>query len=213
MSKAISAREAQSLRIREALLNACGDLLSEQPIDAITINNIVETAGVAKGSFYNHFPDKEALAAEVSSAIRVELERSVEESNRNVTDPAYRLVRGMCIHLQMAVADPRRAIIMLRGAGWRTATNNPLNEGIKADIADGLASGRFEPRCEDAGVIQVIGAVFFTMLRIIEEQHSAEQAIELATRVFTLILCGFGLREDEAVRIVADSARDLITGY
>jgi AcrR family transcriptional regulator len=154
MSKAISAREAQSLRIREALLNACGDLLSEQPIDAITINNIVETAGVAKGSFYNHFPDKEALAAEVSSAIRVELERSVEESNRNVTDPAYRLVRGMCIHLQMAVADPRRAIIMLRGAGWRTATNNPLNEGIKADIADGLASGRFEPRCEDAGVIQ-----------------------------------------------------------
>jgi AcrR family transcriptional regulator len=158
MSKAISAREAQSLRIREALLNACGDLLSEQPIDAITINNIVETAGVAKGSFYNHFPDKEALAAEVSSAIRVELERSVEESNRNVTDPAYRLVRGMCIHLQMAVADPRRAIIMLRGAGWRTATNNPLNEGIKADIADGLASGRFEPRCEDAGVIQVIGA-------------------------------------------------------
>jgi hypothetical protein len=61
-------------------------------------------------------------------------------------------------------------------------------------------------------VIQVIGAVFFTMLRIIEEQHSAEQAIELATRVFTLILCGFGLREDEAVRIVADSARDLITG-
>jgi AcrR family transcriptional regulator len=212
MSKAISAREAQSLRIREALLNACGDLLSEQPIDAITINNIVETAGVAKGSFYNHFPDKEALAAEVSSAIRVELERSVEESNRNVTDPAYRLVRGMCIHLQMAVADPRRAIIMLRGAGWRTATNNPLNEGIKADITDGLASGRFEPRCEDAGVIQVIGAVFFTMLRIIEEQHSAEQAIELATRVFTLILCGFGLREDEAVRIVADSARDLITG-
>lgn len=212
MSKAISAREAQSLRIREALLNACGDLLSEQPIDAITINNIVETAGVAKGSFYNHFPDKEALAAEVSSAIRVELERSVEESNRNVTDPAYRLVRGVCIHLQMAVADPRRAIIMLRGAGWRTATNNPLNEGIKADIADGLASGRFEPRCEDAGVIQVIGAVFFTMLRIIEEQHSAEQAIELATRVFTLILCGFGLREDEAVRIVADSARNLITG-
>lgn len=210
MSKAVSAREAQSLRIREALLNACGDLLSEQPIDAITINNIVETAGVAKGSFYNHFPDKEALAVEVSSAIRAELERSVEDSNRNVTDPAYRLVRGMCIHLQLAVADSRRAIIMLRGAGWSTATNNPLNEGIKADIADGLASGRFEPRCEDAGVIQVIGAVFFTMLRIIEEQHTAEQAIDLATRVFTLILCGFGLREDEAVRIVADSARDLI---
>ncbi len=212
MSKTVSAREAQSLRIRKALLNACGDLLSEKPVDAITINNIVETAGVAKGSFYNHFPDKETLAAEVSSAIRAELEQVVQESNHNVTDPAYRLVRGICIHLQLAVADPRRATIMLRGAGWNTATDNPLNEGIKTDIADGLASGRFEPRCEDAGVIQVIGAAFFTMLRITEEQHSAEQAIELSTKVFTLVLCGFGLSEGEARRIVADSARDLITG-
>ena len=212
MSKAVSAREAQSLRIREALLNACGDLLSTKPIDAITINNIVENAGVAKGSFYNHFPDKEALAAEVSSAIRAELEQVVRESNHNVTDPAYRLVRGICIHLQLAVADPRRAIIMLRGAGWSTATDNPLNEGIRTDIADGLASGRFEPRCEDAGVIQVIGAAFFTMLRIIEEQQSAAQAIELSTKVLTLVLCGFGLSEGEARRIVADSARDLITG-
>lgn len=210
MSKVVSAREAQSQRIREALLNACGTLLSEQPIDAITINNIVETAGVAKGSFYNHFPDKEALAAKVSSTMREELELAVEDSNRNVTDPAYRLVRGMCIHLQLAVSAPQRATIMLRGADWGTSTDHPLNQGVKADILAGLASSRFEPRCEEAGVIQVIGAVFFTMLRIIEEQLTAGQAIDLATKVFTLILCGFGLREDEATRIVADSARDLI---
>jgi AcrR family transcriptional regulator len=212
MSKVISARETQSLRIRSALLNACGDLLSKQPIDAITINNIVEKAGVAKGSFYNHFPDKMALAAEVSSTIRAELERAVEDSNRNVTDPAYRLVRGMCIHLQLAVASPRCAIIMLRGAEWGTSSDHPLNQGVQADITAGLTSKRFEPRCEDAAVIQVIGAVYFTMLRIIEEQLAAGQAIELATKVFTLILCGFGLREEEAIRIVADSARDLIMG-
>ena len=58
MTEAITAREANSLRIRSALIRACGDLLVEKPIDAVTINNIVEIAGVAKGSFYNHFPDK-----------------------------------------------------------------------------------------------------------------------------------------------------------
>lgn len=212
MSKAISAREAQSLRIREALLTACGDLLSEQPIDAITINNIVQTAGVAKGSFYNHFPDKESLAAEVSSSIRAEVECAVEDSNRNVTDPAYKIVRGMCNHLQLAVADPRRAMIMLRGHEWVTSADHPLNQGIKTHIAEGLESGRFEPRCEDAGVIQIIGSAFFSMIRIIEQRYSVEEAIELATRVFTLILCGFGLREEEAVRIVSDSAKDIIRG-
>lgn len=212
MSKAISAREAQSLRIREALLVACGDLLAEQPIDAITINNIVQTAGVAKGSFYNHFPDKESLAAEVSAAIRQEVELAVEDANRNVTDPAYKIVRGMCIHLQLAVADPRRATIMLRGHEWATSADHPLNHGLKTDIAEGIESGRFEARCEDAGVIQIIGTGFFTMIRLIEQQQSVEQAVDLATRVFSLILCGFGLREEEAQRIVSDSTKDIITG-
>jgi hypothetical protein len=58
----------------------------------------------------------------------------------------------------------------------------------------------------------VLGAAFFTMLQIVEQQQSAEQAIELATGVLTLLLCGFGLPEEEAMRIVADSARDLIKG-
>jgi hypothetical protein len=50
------------------------------------------------------------------------------------------------------------------------------------------------------------------MIRILDQQLSAEQAIDLATRAFSLTLCGFGLSEEEAVRIVADSARDIITG-
>ena len=58
MSQAMSAREANSLRIRASLVTACGDLLLDKPIDAVTINNLVEKAGVAKGSLYNHFPDK-----------------------------------------------------------------------------------------------------------------------------------------------------------
>ncbi len=212
MSEAISAREAQSLRIREALLRACGELLSQHPIDAITINNIVQTAGVAKGSFYNHFPDKESLAAEVSSAIREEVERSVADSNRNVTDPAYRIVRGMCNNMQLAVSDPRRATIMLRGHEWVTSADHPLNKGLNRDIDAGVESGRFEKRCSDVGAIQIIGTVFFGMIRIMEQELSVEQAIEFATRTFTLILCGFGLSEEEAVRIVSDSARDIITG-
>ena len=212
MSEAISAREAQSLRIREALLRACGELLSRHPIDAITINNIVQTAGVAKGSFYNHFPDKESLAAEVSSAIREEVERSVDESNRNVTDPAYRIVRGMCNNMQLAVSDPRRATIMLRGHEWVTSADHPLNKGLNRDIEAGVESGRFAQRCSDVGAIQIIGTVFFSMNRIMEQELSVEQATELATRTFTLILCGFGLSEEEAVRIVSDSARDIIKG-
>ena len=212
MSQVMSAREANSLRIRAALVTACGDLLVDKPIDAVTINNIVEKAGVAKGSFYNHFPDKEALAAAVSEAILNEVETAIREGNENVTDPAYRIVRGMCSYVQLAVSDPRRAIIMARGFQSVFAGEHPLDRTARVDIADGIKSGRLEQRCEDAGLIQVMGAVFFTNLKILEQGLSAGEAIELCTKVFTLVLCGFGLQEEEARRIVSDSARDIVTG-
>ena len=43
---------------REALLNTAFDLFTSQGINKTTINNIVEAAGVAKGTFYLYFKDK-----------------------------------------------------------------------------------------------------------------------------------------------------------
>lgn len=45
-------------RKREALLNTAFELFTTQGIHKTTINNIVETAGVAKGTFYLYFKDK-----------------------------------------------------------------------------------------------------------------------------------------------------------
>lgn len=207
----IGAREAHSLKIRSALIKACGDLLAQKPIDAITIANIVETAGVAKGSFYNHFPDKEALAMSVSTAIRDEIEQNVYESNLNVTDPAYKIARGVCSHVKLAVEDPRRAKIMMRSRELGTTSNDsPMNKQIRAHVLEGISSSRFSARCEQAGMLQLMGVTFFTMARIIEDELPAEESIELTGQAITLVLCGFGVPEAEAARIASDSARDII---
>lgn len=78
------------------------------------------------------------------------------------------------------------------------------------NVSTGIASGRFAPRCDDVGVLQIIGTGYFSMIRILEQRLSADQAIDLAIKAFSLTLCGFGLEENEAVRIVSDSARDII---
>lgn len=210
MAREMGAREAHSLKIRSALVTACSDLLAKHPIDAITINQIVETAGVAKGSFYNHFPDKEALATTVSDAIRKEIEQRVLESNRNITDPAYKVARGVCNHVKLAVEDPRRAIIMLRNAASKTSSDFPLNRNIQAHVSEGVESARFDARCENVGMLQIIGVTFMIMTRIIEDRIAVEESIDLTTEALTLIFCGFGVPEEEARRIANESARDLI---
>ena len=43
---------------RDALLNTAFELFTTQGINKTTINNIVDAAGVAKGTFYLYFKDK-----------------------------------------------------------------------------------------------------------------------------------------------------------
>lgn len=212
MARKTGAREAHSLKIRTALVAACGDLLAKYPIDAITINQIVETAGVAKGSFYNHFPDKESLAATVSNAIREEIEERVFESNLNITDPAYKIARGVSNHVKVAVDDPRRAAIMHRNLDFTTSIDSPLNKNIQIHVSEGVESSRFEIRSEKTGIFQIIGATVMIMAHIIEKQLSAEESVELCAESLTLIFCGFGMSEEEGSRIAWESARDIIIG-
>lgn len=57
-------------RTRAALLEAGRRLFAARSVEAVTIDDIVAAADVAKGSFYNHFTDREALAREVAAEIR-----------------------------------------------------------------------------------------------------------------------------------------------
>ena len=49
----------------EAILDAVNQLLSEKGFDLMTMDDVAEAVGVAKGSLYKHFSSKEKLAAAV----------------------------------------------------------------------------------------------------------------------------------------------------
>jgi TetR/AcrR family transcriptional repressor of nem operon len=51
--------------VREQLLTASLATLHSKGYNATSVQDITEAAGVPKGSFYNHFPSKEALGVEV----------------------------------------------------------------------------------------------------------------------------------------------------
>src|SRR5712672_2955687 len=53
---------------RNAILEAGMKLFNERGFSACSVQDITEVAGVPKGSFYNHFKSKEALAAEIVTA-------------------------------------------------------------------------------------------------------------------------------------------------
>ncbi len=56
--------KAQMLQVREdAIIRAVNRLLSEKGFDAMTVDEVAASVGIAKASLYKHFPSKEDLAA------------------------------------------------------------------------------------------------------------------------------------------------------
>ncbi|NYE64117.1 TetR/AcrR family transcriptional repressor of nem operon [Duganella sp. 1224] len=51
--------------VKEQILTTSVDLLHSKGFNATSVQDITDAAGVPKGSFYNHFPSKEALGMEV----------------------------------------------------------------------------------------------------------------------------------------------------
>ena len=91
-------RSSRTERTRAALIAAGRQLFSDHPVDAVTVDDIVQSAKVGKGSFYNHFADRETLLRAISSEIRASIERAVALANADIRDPARRLARAMCVY-------------------------------------------------------------------------------------------------------------------
>jgi len=192
--------DARRRRTRQALIRAGETLLADRPVDAIAVDDIVREAGVAKGSFFNHFSDKSALALAVATEVRLRMEQRVGAVNAGVGDPEERLVRGVCAFIQYARNHPAEARAMLRSQDRPVPPDHPLNAGLRGDLEAGL-----EP-----AILMVSGVCQILLSSVLDGPRCVLQDQRLASGTLTLLLIGLGLPTDRAVRQAQDAAEDLI---
>jgi AcrR family transcriptional regulator len=193
MTIAAPAPASRAERTRHALLLAGLDLLVARPIDAIPIDDIVSAAGVAKGSFFNHFTDKQAFGAAVAALVRAGLETRIDAVNAGVENPVERLANGMATAAEFALVERRQAIVMLRGMANATARNNALNHGIAADIALCVATGSTLPEARTSGVLYWLGLCQVLMVNIAEDNLDRPAALQRLSDMLMLGLSGLGI--------------------
>lgn len=193
-------------RTRAALLQAGEALFSAQSVDAVSIDDIVLAADVAKGSFYNHFADKEALACAIAGAVRAEAEAEIDAANAGVIDPARRMARAQAVFIRFAVRNPERARAMVRLFASAPLPNAPMNRGVRADVAAGLASGDFRGLTVESGVLMAMGVATVAVSRLLDEVEAAPATALCRDLIFGL-LRGLGLPEP-AARVLGDEAVD-----
>ena len=90
---------------RDALLLAARAILAEEG-PSVPVATITKRAGVAVGSFYNHFESKDALFREAAQQALAEWEDYMLRRTESISDPAERLCAR--IRLMGRMSDIRR---------------------------------------------------------------------------------------------------------
>jgi TetR/AcrR family transcriptional repressor of nem operon len=82
--------QKQARQNREAILDAAGRLFRERGFGGVGVAELMEAAGFTHGGFYNHFPSKESLAAEVSAESIARSNERLATSLEELGEPGLR---------------------------------------------------------------------------------------------------------------------------
>ncbi|HEX8205327.1 MAG TPA: TetR/AcrR family transcriptional regulator [Solirubrobacteraceae bacterium] len=190
MAPAVGKREQTKQANRAAILRGAREVFADMGYGAATVRDIVRATDLAAGTFYNYFPDKEA----VFRALLEESAERVRERTRAGRAGATTLEAfvhgGYRAYFQAVAEDPVTFELTRRNSGTiRTLFNTPgigagvdeLVEDLDAAVAAGLMPGVDVEYCAAA----MVGVGFEIGVRMVEhDPPDPESAADFATRLF-----------------------------
>jgi AcrR family transcriptional regulator len=203
-----SRRDRRKLQTRQALLEATHSLLAARSIDALSVDEIAMQADVAKGTFYNYFADKDALARELAADVRARVEAEINRTNAGVSDPAVRIARAFCCVLRFGLREPRQATAMMRLFPHATSPSAPINAGVRGDVVAALARGRIVAPSEDVAIAYLVGVFTAGLNRVID--LASAPAAAFASELGTILLRGLGITHSQASRIMDAAVKSVL---
>lgn len=164
---------------KRRILGAARALFAEQGYEATPVEEILGRAGISKGAFYHHFPDKRELLAAVYEEIEGELTAMLAGVGRDHRDPIERIEAG-CQAFLDACLDPVVLRIALVEApailGWRRWREIDARNGfglLLAGLRSAARAGRIPADCLEERGHLLLAALMGSALLVGESSDPA----------------------------------------
>jgi AcrR family transcriptional regulator len=193
MAKIDLARRAEIGREKRAktraqIVEAGAMLLAERPPEALTVDTVVEAAGVAKGTFYYHFQSIEELAAAVGDQLGQSFDEILTPARLGMRDPIARLSFACTQFLAKAIANPVWARLVVQSAQAPTGFGRSVRANLKADLTKAMAERRLIVKDVELAADIVMGI----WLQVIRGTLERRAAPDLANRALDAVLRALG---------------------
>lgn len=117
-------------------------LFAERGADSVTVRDLANAAGIARGTIYNNIADPDALFGHVANALAEEMISRTYATIKGVASPLERTSIGIRIFIRRAHAEPDWGRFLVRfgpeHAELRMLTTGPAGRDIREAVELGL---------------------------------------------------------------------------
>ncbi|MEQ8861705.1 MAG: TetR/AcrR family transcriptional regulator [Pseudomonadales bacterium] len=130
-------------RTRSALLDSAISVFASKGFEATRITDITEHAGVANGTFYNYYRDKQEILNDVAIGLAVEIVRRINDELADTINAIVRVVTATARVLEVARQEPEWIDVLLSSIPIVPELQSQVVRYLRQDLQMGLEQGYF----------------------------------------------------------------------
>ena len=183
-------RQATKQANREAIVAAAREVFADLGYGAATVRDIVRRTDLATGTFYNYFPDKEAVFRALLEKSARDVREVVRAARRSAPDAEAFVREGFRAYFEFLASDRTMFEIIRRNAGTiRAQFDTPAlgagTEELEADLRRAVDAGLLAPHDARYMAAAMVGGGFEIAVRMLEsDPPDVEGAVNFATSLF-----------------------------
>jgi AcrR family transcriptional regulator len=179
---------------------AAMELFAEKGQTQVTVSELAQAAGIARGTVYNNVPSPETLFEAVSAQLAAEMNQRISAGFEDVIDPPQRLANGIRHYIRRAHEEPYWGRFLSRFAFSHRTLQGMWSGPPMRDVLNGLANRDYDFRPEQLpSVIAMIAGSVLTSMYLVLEGHRTWR--DAGSDTAELVLRGMGVDAETARRI------------
>ena len=155
-------------RTRAAIIDSAINIIAKKGFQKSSIQEMAKNAGIANGTFYNHYKDRKSIFEDVANLIAIELVKVIEEDEVKTKKPAQKLINSTKQFIKRSVQVPEWGLIFLEATDFSVRLEKDISKYLIKDIKSGIRDKSFLVKYDDFLVEQIMIIVLHSISHQLE---------------------------------------------
>ena len=155
-------------RTRAAIIDSAINIIAKKGFQKSSIQEMAKNAGIANGTFYNHYKDRKSIFEDVANLIAIELVKVIEEDEIKTKKPAQKLINATNQFINRSVQVPEWGTIFLEAADFSVRLEKDISKYLIKDIKSGIRDKSFLVKYDDFLVEQIMLMILHSLCHQLE---------------------------------------------